>query len=140
MNIQLCQLIASSECYPHPKDITRLSQQLPFHLHFFLLTISLSDEWWTLFALGVALKFGKLPSKTVVTLIKTVNKLKNIISKMCFFLFRFLPVIVFCITILLLFYHNWLLDIVECNMTNILLLSYTMGVVSTVIFMNFVLR
>ena len=71
------KLPTSGGCHLNPKTMTRLSQRLSFHPHWMpfafssLPTISMSDEWGTLSALGVTFIFVRLPSKTVVILTKT---------------------------------------------------------------------
>ena len=120
------------------KAIALLSQQLPFHPHFFFAHYTLA--WWlvNVVSFRVALKFGKLPSRTLVTLSKTLNK-KEIRSPkwlMWLLLFLFLSTVVFYIEILLLLYHNCLSHSVECSVTHILQLSHIVWVISTVKVMN----
>ena len=59
---------ASGGFHPHFKVFTRLSKHYLFTSISALPNISMSNVWWTLFSLQAKLKFGKLPSKTAVTL------------------------------------------------------------------------
>ena len=129
---------ASSGCHPHPKSHRPVVTTVAFSPAFLLCPLYPCVMTVNVVSFRVALKFGKLPSRTLVTLTKTLNK-KEIRSPkwlMWLLLFLFLSTVVFYIEILLLLYHNCLSHSVECSVTHILQLSHIVWVISTVKVMN----